>query len=130
MSEFPDFTSIIDTEQTITREIQLGVEEGDNRYDFRKKYGRDGWFRPSRIKLIYRVNRGSTAPYWYLFQVKITGGKVLSGGHRVSTAFVNIVNESFYPEDAPPWALKIGAMLLPRVEIEPTAFNSGDLPGV
>lgn len=117
----PDFMSIIDTEQMITREIDLAVAEGDNRFDFKRSY-RDGWFRPSHIKLVYRVNRGVSSPYWYLFQVKIRGAKVLSG-NRLSTAFVNIVTESFYPEKAPAWACEIGAMLKPTVEIERAGFG-------
>lgn len=113
----PDFASIVDSEQTITREIQLAVTEGDNRFDFAPSY-RGGYFRPSRIKLFYRVNRGASSPYWYLFNIKITGGKVLSGGHRVSTAYANVITESFYPEKAPEWARAMGADLLPSVEIE------------
>lgn len=119
--EIPDFMSIIDTEQTITREIALAVAEGDNRFDFSRSY-RDGRFRPSHIKLVYRVNRGTASPYWYLFQVKIRGAKVLSG-NRLSTAFVNIVTENFYPEKAPAWAREIGAMLKPTVEIERVGYG-------
>jgi hypothetical protein len=118
----PDFMSIIDTEQTIIREIDLAVAEGDNRFDFLASY-RGGNFRPSHIKLVYRVNRGASSPYWYLFQIKIRGGKVLSGGHRVSTSFQNVINESFYPEKAPEWAREIGAMLKPTVEIERAGFG-------
>lgn len=120
--EIPDFMNIVDTEQTIIREIDLAVGEGDNRFDFQAHYVK-GWFRPSHITLVYRVNRGASLPYWYLFQVKIRGGKVLSGGHRVSTAFVNIKNESFYPEKAPVWAREIGAMLKPVVEIERVGYG-------
>jgi hypothetical protein len=119
MSEtlIPDFASIVDTEQSITRTIQLAVTEGDNRFDFTPSY-RGGYFRPSEITLFYRVNRGASSPYWYLFNIKIRGGKVLSGGVRVSTAYSNIIRESFYPEKAPEWARAMGADLLPKVEIE------------
>ncbi|AWY07548.1 hypothetical protein SEA_LAZERLEMON_65 [Streptomyces phage LazerLemon] len=113
----PDFASIVDSEQMITRAIQLAVTEGDDRFDFTPTY-RSGSFRPTRIKLFYRVNRGASSPYWYLFNIKITGGKVLSGGRRVSTADANVITESFYPERAPEWARAMGADLLPTVEIE------------
>ena len=119
----PDFGGIVDTEQTIIREISLVVREGDNRFDFKASY-RGGWFRPTGIKLVYRVNRGVTNPYWYLFQIKIRGGKVLSGGHRVSTAYSNVINEGFYPEKSPEWAREIGARLKPVVEIERVGFGN------
>jgi hypothetical protein len=120
MSEtlIPEFDGIVDTEQTITRHIRLAVTEGDNRFDFAPSY-RGGYFRPSEITLHYRVNRGADNPFWYLFNVKIRGGKVLSGGVRVSTAYSNVIRESFYPEKAPEWAREIGARLLPTAEIEP-----------
>ncbi|AWY07383.1 hypothetical protein SEA_JACKIEB_65 [Streptomyces phage JackieB] len=117
-SEYPGFTSIIDSDQIITREISL-ADAGDDRFDFPAKY-RGGTFRPSRIKLVYRVNRGSSEPYWYLFQVKITAAKVLKGG-RISDAYSNQIAESFYPEHAPEWARKMGADLLPVVKAERTA---------
>lgn len=123
MIEIPPFASIVDTEQSITREIQFAVEAGDNRFDFKPSY-RGGSFRPSKIKLFYRVNRGVTNPYWYLFQVKITGGKVLSGGVRISTAYANVITESFYPEHAPEWAREMGAQLKPVVEVERVGFGN------
>lgn len=120
MIEIPPFASIVDSEQSITREIQLAPE--DDAFDFAAAY-RGGLFRPSRIKLFYRVNRGVTSPYWYLFQVKITGGKVLKGG-RVSDAYSNIIKESFYPEHAPEWAREMGAQLKPVVEVERVGFGN------
>lgn len=123
VTEIPGFASIVDTEQTIIRDIDLVVTEGDNRFDFEASY-RGGMFRPTHIKLVYRVNRGVTSPYWYLFQIKIRGGKVLSGGHRVSTSFQNVINESFYPESAPVWAREIGAQLKPVVEVERVGFGN------
>jgi len=121
MSDFPDFTSIIDTEQTIIRTIML-ADMGDTRFDITAPY-RSGTFRPSRIELVYRVNRGSTSPYWYLFSVKITAAKVLKSG-RTSDAYSNQIAERFYPEKAPQWARLIGAMLKPVVEIERAGFGA------
>jgi hypothetical protein len=112
---FPDFTSIIDTEQTITRKITL-ADAGDDRFDIKAGY-RSGTFRPLEITLHYRVNRGSSAPYWYCFNVKIRAAKVLKSG-ELSTAYSNIIRESYYPERLPEWAREIAAMLLPVVEIE------------
>lgn len=119
--ETPDFTGSVDTEQTIIREISL-ADAGDDRFDVRSPY-RGGTFRPTRIKLIYRVNRYTASPHWYLFRVKIMAAKVLKSG-KTSDAYVNQIAENFYPEHAPVWAREIGAQLKPVVEIERHGFGS------
>jgi hypothetical protein len=116
----PDFTSIIDTEQTIIREISL-ANAGDDRFDIPGAY-RSGTFRPSRIKLTYRVNRGSGEPYWYLFSARIDAAKVLKGG-RISQAYSNMTTDTYYPEHLPAWAREIGAMLKPVVETERAGYG-------
>lgn len=106
----PSVTSMVDTEQTVSRTFDVDASSGD--YDMEISY-RGGMFRPSRVTLHYRVNKGATTPYWYLFQVRVKMAKVLKND-RVSDAYQNIRTESVYPEHAPTWLREMGAALLPQ----------------
>lgn len=119
-TEIPEFTSSVDTEQMIIREIRL-ANAGDNRFDISSPY-RAGSFRPYRVKLAYRVNRGSGTPFWYVFQIKISANRVLKSG-AVSTAYASQIEESFYLDRAPEWAREMGVRLRPTVETERRGFG-------
>lgn len=116
VTPLPPLQGIVDTEQTVTRYMNFGIEVGDDRFDFEVSH-RSGTFRPLGAKFHYRVNRGSTAPYWYLFQVTIRGARVLRGG-RISTAGRNIIAHSSYIERTPQWAREMGRSMQPLVEVE------------
>lgn len=123
MIEIPAITSLVISDQTITREFTVG-NAGDGRFDLTPQYGRSGKFRPTRIRFVYRVNMGASSPFWYLFQVKITAAKVLKDG-SLSEAYSNIITETMYPERVPMWVQEMGTRMKPHVEIERARFGAG-----
>ncbi len=114
--EVPDFDGIVDTEQTITRHIRL---KPDPAFDLVAQY-RSFTYRPSEISITYRVNRGASVPFWYVFEIRLCGYKVLKSG-QASTNRVNRIKNSFHERGShpvPPWAAKIAKRLLPTVPTE------------
>ncbi|UTN93070.1 hypothetical protein SEA_MARKY_67 [Streptomyces phage Marky] len=115
-NEVPEFDGIVDTEQTITRHIRL---KPDPDFDLVAQY-RDFTYRPNAISITYRVNRGADTPFWYIFEIRVYGYKVLKSGNP-STNRVNRVKNSFHERGAhpvPTWAAKIAKSLLPEVPTE------------
>lgn len=118
MTVTPQIT-FVDTEQTLTRDVRIAPHF--DQFDISAPY-RSGMFRPSDVRLHYRVNRGADTPFWYLFQITIRAAKVLKNG-ETSTAFANIISAKYYPERAPEWAREMGAALKPSVEIERRGYG-------
>ncbi|AXH49454.1 hypothetical protein SEA_CROSBY_66 [Streptomyces phage Crosby] len=116
--EIPEFAGIVDTEQTITRYIRL-ADAGDDRFDLVAQY-RDHKIRPSEISITYRVNRGADVPFWYVFEIRVYGYKVLKSG-KPSTNRVNRSKNSYHERGAhrvPEWAAKIAKDRMPTVPTE------------
>ena len=114
--EVPEFDGIVDTEQTITRFIRL---KPDPAFDLVAQY-RSFTYRPEAISISYRVNRGASTPFWYIFEIRVYGYKVLKSG-KPSTNRANRIKNSFHERGShpvPPWAAKIAKSLVPTVPTE------------
>ncbi len=120
MANQPSITSMIHTEQTLTRDFQVDASSGE--WDMPISY-RKGTFRPTGVILHFRVNRGATQPYWYLFNAKLRMAMVLKSG-EVSGAYPNIRTESFNPENLPVWVKEMAQEMLPQAEPEGRIFSN------
>lgn len=111
-------TSIVDTEQTIIRRFSVDAET-DGSEDFESRYGCNGRkYRPVEVRLMYRVNRGATSPYWYVYDIRVTGQQVLKSG-KLSDAYTGQHTISYIQHEAPewlkPWLLEMRPETVPEI---------------
>lgn len=108
---------MIDTEQNITRTFDVTAAE-DGSEDAPAKYNYSGrMYRPVRVMIRYRVNRGATVPYWYIWELKVDGQHVLKNG-TLSQAYIGQHTATYRYDEAPVWLIEIAEELKPVIEPE------------
>lgn len=108
--------SMVGTEQTVTRMFDVEVP-ADGSQDIMKPYSNSGSkFRPVCVSIVYRVMRGSGAPFWYPFTGYVYARRVLKDG-SLSTVYAGQIKRQYVlgptRNDVPPELLRLAKELLP-----------------
>lgn len=118
---------MIDTDQNLYRRFDILAPE-DGSEDFAPQYGGTSRvYRPYRVELTYRVNRGATMPFWYCFTAKVKGRQVLKG-NRLSQSYSGQHDRRYTmgptrPDGTPEWLWALAGEMLPV-----TAFEDPQYP--
>jgi hypothetical protein len=109
----PSITGV-DTEQRITRRVK--VDASDGAWDHPVSY-RQGTYRPYSVKIEYRVNRGASEPFWYVFEYEVASAKLKKDG-TPSDAYNAYVTTRYTGGGTPKWLVGMGQHLMPVVGVE------------
>jgi hypothetical protein len=113
---------MVDSEQTISRRFDVEVPDDGSQDITRKYYDPAKKYRPYRVVITYRVNRGANAPFWYPFTVKVYARRVLVSG-QVSVAPPGQLDRTYSlgptrEDDVPGELFRLAQELLPQTAPE------------